>query len=168
MEHWFVHEVCCCFYKSAIWPCMGYCLHEYAGAPSYSLNIWDELQKWKYRTVNHSFETLPHCLNVATLSFFSVDIVLSDVHLNCLNCFCILIWLWDPLAILIGCMIFLSPFLDVLFMSLLAVSFHAGLHWGILCLQNAFPWLIIEMVLKETMPRFSYFAGCFSWKPVLP
>ena len=29
-----------------------------------------ELQTWECRTINHSFETLPHCLNVATLSLF--------------------------------------------------------------------------------------------------
>ena len=34
------------------------------------MNIWDKLQKRECRTVNHSFETLPHCLNVATLSLF--------------------------------------------------------------------------------------------------
>ena len=34
------------------------------------MNIWDELQKREYRPVNHSFETLPHCLNLATLSLF--------------------------------------------------------------------------------------------------
>ena len=34
------------------------------------MNIWDKLQKRECRTVNHFFETLPHCLNVATLSLF--------------------------------------------------------------------------------------------------
>ena len=32
------------------------------------MNIWDELQERECRTVNHFFETLPHCLNVATQS----------------------------------------------------------------------------------------------------
>ena len=58
------------FYKSTAQPCMGYYLHDQVGATSYSLNIWDELQTRECRTVNHSFETLPHCLNVATLSLF--------------------------------------------------------------------------------------------------
>ena len=49
---------------------MGYCLHDLVFAPNYSLNIWDELQKRECRTVNHSIESLPHCLNVATLSLF--------------------------------------------------------------------------------------------------
>ena len=52
-------------------PCMGYSLHDQVGAPSYFLNIWDELQKRECRTLNHSFETVPYCLNVATLSLFS-------------------------------------------------------------------------------------------------
>ena len=99
---------------------------------------------------------------------FYVDIVLVYVHLNWLNCFYFLICVGDPLVILIGCIILLSPFLDVLMMSMSAVSCLTQLDCGIFCLQNAFPWLIIEMVLKETMPRFSYFADCFSWKLMLP
>ena len=51
-------------------PCLGYCLYDQVGAPSYSLNIQDEVRKQECGTDNHSFETLPHCLNVATLSFF--------------------------------------------------------------------------------------------------
>ena len=63
-------EVACCFYKVPIGPCMGYCFHDWVGAPSCSLNIWDKLQKRECGSVNHSLETLPHCLNVITLSFF--------------------------------------------------------------------------------------------------
>ena len=63
-------DVACCFYKVTIRPCMGYCFHDWVDAPSCSLNIWDKLQKWEYGSVNHSLETLPHCLNVITLSFF--------------------------------------------------------------------------------------------------
>ena len=47
---------------------MGYCLHDQVSAPNCSLNTWDELQKREYKNVNESFETLPHCLNVATLN----------------------------------------------------------------------------------------------------
>ena len=63
-------EVTCCFYKPAMRPSIGYCFHDWVVGPSCSLNIWDKLQKQKCRTVNHSLETLPHCLNVATLSLF--------------------------------------------------------------------------------------------------
>ena len=134
------------------------------------MNIWDELQKrWEYRTVNHSFETLPHCLNVAT------------INLSCRYCFG---WCSSELAelslltYLSGrstrysnmCMNFLSPLLDILMMSLSAISFLSQLASRTLRLQNAFPWLIIEMVLEETILRFSYLAGCFSWmwKLMLP
>ena len=34
------------------------------------MNIWEELQRRECRNVNHSFETLSHGLNVATLSLF--------------------------------------------------------------------------------------------------
>ena len=120
------------------------------------MNIWDKLQKRECRTVNHSFETLPHCLNVATLCLFCW---------YCLGrCSSELAELF-PLPYLSGRSTrysnWLHDLLDVLMMSLSAVSFPAQEDCGILCLQNAFPWLIIEMVLKETMPRFSYFAGLF-------
>ena len=61
-------EFACCFYKCTTWPYMGYCLHDQVSAPNCSLNTWDELQKREYKNVNESFETLPHCLNVATLN----------------------------------------------------------------------------------------------------
>ena len=59
---------------------------------------------------------------------------LVDVHLNLLNCFHFLILEGVILVILINCMIFLSPFLDVTRMSMSAVSFLAQLDSGILCL----------------------------------
>ena len=131
------------------------------------MNIWDKLQKRECRTVNHSFETLPHCLNIATLSLFC-RYCLDRCSSELAELFLLPYLNGSPLVILIGCTIFLSLLLDVLMMSLSAVSFLAQRDCGILCLQNAFPWLIIEMVLKETMPRFSYFAGCFSWIILLP
>ena len=65
-------------------------------------------------------------------------IAFLDVHLNWLNWFDFLILEGGLLVILIDCMIFLPPFLDVTRMSMSTVSFHAQLHSGILCLQNAF------------------------------
>ena len=90
-----------------------------------------------------------------------------DVYLNWLNCFYFLTWLEDPLTILIGCVIFLSSFLDVIRIAMSAVSFLAQLDCGILCLQNAFPWL---NGFKASSPRFSYFASSFRcvWKLMLP
>ena len=61
-------------YKSTIWPCMEYCCHVWAGAPSYYLEISDKLQKQTCWIVVPSLaafvELLAHCWNVANLSFF--------------------------------------------------------------------------------------------------
>ena len=65
---------------------------------------------------------------------------LVDVHLNWLNWFPFLILVAGPLVILIGCMIFLSPFLYVIRISTSTVSFLTLLDSGILCLQNTFLW----------------------------
>ena len=67
-------------------------------------------------------ELLAHCQNVASLSF-SIVISLIDVHLNRINWFYLLILAAPPLVVLIGCMIFLSPFLYVMRMSMSTVSF---------------------------------------------
>ena len=57
-----------------------------------------------------------------------------DVHLKCLNWFHFFIFKGGVLVILIDCIIFLSPFLDVTKMSMSTVSFLAQLDSGILCL----------------------------------
>ena len=58
----------------------------------------------------------------------------EHVHLNWINWFHFLILEGGLLIILIDCMIFLSPFLDVTRMSMSTVSFLAQLDSGILCL----------------------------------
>ena len=67
-------EVALYLYKSTICPCMEYCCHVWAGAPSCYLELLDKLQKWICRTVGPSLATslepLVHCRNVACLSFF--------------------------------------------------------------------------------------------------
>ena len=63
------------------------------------------------------------------------------------------------LAILIDCMIFLSPFLDVLWMCMSAVFFLVELDYGILWLQNLLNYDLNGF--EGSMPRFSDFAGCF-------
>ena len=61
-------------FKSTIQPCMKYCCHVWAGAPSYYLELLDKLQKQICRTVGPSLaaslELLAHCQNVASLSLF--------------------------------------------------------------------------------------------------
>ena len=62
------------FYKSTILPCMEYCCHIWAGAPSCYLELLDKLQKRICRTVGPSLaaslEPLAHHRNVASLSLF--------------------------------------------------------------------------------------------------
>ena len=61
-------------YKSTIRPCMEYCCHVCAGAPSCYLKLLDKLQKWIWRTVGPSraasLEPLAHRQNVVSLSLF--------------------------------------------------------------------------------------------------
>ena len=61
-------------YKSTIRPCMEYCCHVWAGAPSCYLELLDKQQKQICMTVGlslaASFQPLPHCRNVASLSLF--------------------------------------------------------------------------------------------------
>ena len=61
-------------YKSTICPCIEYCCHVWAGAPSCYLELLDKPQKWICRTVGPSLaaslEPLSHCQNVASLSLF--------------------------------------------------------------------------------------------------
>ena len=67
-------EVSLYLYESTIWPCMEYCCHIWAGAPSCYLELLDKLQKQICRTVGHSLATslepLAHRQNVASLSLF--------------------------------------------------------------------------------------------------
>ena len=67
-------EVALYLYKSTIRPCMEYCCHVWAGAPSCYLKLLHKLQKWICRTFGLSFaaslEPLAHCRNVASLSLF--------------------------------------------------------------------------------------------------
>ena len=60
--------------KSTIRPCMEYCCHVWAGAPSYYLELLDKLQKRICRTVVPSLVASPEPLdnrrNVASLSLF--------------------------------------------------------------------------------------------------
>ena len=67
-------EVALYHYKSTTHPCMEYCCHVYAGAPSCYLELLDKLQNRICRTVgpslDASLESLAHRRNVASLSLF--------------------------------------------------------------------------------------------------
>ena len=130
-------EVALYLYKSTIRPCMEYCCNVWAGAPSCYLDLLDKLQKRICRIVGPSLaaflEPLAHRQNVASLSLF-IGITLVDVLQNWLNWFHFLFLEGGLFIILIDCMIFLSPFLDVTRMSMSTVSFLAQLNSGIICL----------------------------------
>ena len=67
-------EVALYLYKSTIRPCMEYCCHVWAGAPSCYLELLDNLQKRICRTVGPSLATslepLAHHQKVASLTLF--------------------------------------------------------------------------------------------------
>ena len=68
-------EVAPYLYKSTIRPCMEYCCHVWAGAPSCQLGLLDNLQKQICRTVGPSLaatlKSLAHRQNVANFSLFN-------------------------------------------------------------------------------------------------
>ena len=111
-------EVPLYFYKSTICLCMEYCCHVWAGGPTCYLELLDKLQKWICRTVGPSLATLATSLEPLA------DIILVDVQLNWLNWFLVLFLEGGLFVILVDCMIFLSPFLDVTRMSMSTISFH--------------------------------------------
>ena len=130
-------EVALYFYKSTIHPCMEYCCHLWAGAPSCYLELLAKLQKWICRTVGPSLaislEYLALRRNVASLSLFYryyfgrcsselAQLVPIPFSLGRSTCYS------DRLH---G---FLSPFLDVTRMSMSTVSILTQLNSGILCL----------------------------------
>ena len=67
-------EIALYLYKFTIRPCMEYCCHVWADAPSYYLELLDKLQKRICRTVGPSLaaslEPVAHRRNVASLSIF--------------------------------------------------------------------------------------------------
>ena len=73
-------EVALYYYKSTIRPCIEYCCHVSAGAPSCYLELLDKLQKWICRTVGPSLaaclEPLAHRGNVASLKVVSATFLL--------------------------------------------------------------------------------------------
>ena len=106
--------------KSTIRPCLEYCCHVWAGAPSCYLDFLDKLLKRVCRTVcpslAASLELLAHCRNVASLSlcyryyFGRCSSELAQLAPLILE--------GSLLVILIDCMISVSPFLDVARMSI--------------------------------------------------
>ena len=139
-------EVALHLYKSTMQPCMKYCWHVWAGAPSCYLELLDKLQKQICRTVGLSLasflEALAHCQNEVSLNllyryyFGRCSSELAQLfHFFILN--------RGLIITLIDCMIFLTTYLDAERISTITVSFIAQLDSGILCLENAFLWPMI-------------------------
>ena len=102
------------------------------------LELLDNLQKQMCRTVGPSLavfrEPLAHHLNVASLSLlYRYYFGRWDVHLSRLNWFHFLIFKGGQLVFLIDCMIFLSPFLDVIYVNSLFP--HTATLWNSLPIE---------------------------------
>ena len=93
-------------------------------------------------------EHLAHCQNIASL--YLLVITLLDVHLNWLNWFHFSILERDLFVILIDCTNFLSPFLDVMSISMSPDSF---LHSQTLefSAYRMFFWAMIYMALSPEL-----------------
>ena len=110
----FSSEVALYLYKSTIRPCMEYCCHAWARAPSFYLELLDKLKKRICRTIGPSFaaslEHLAHRENVASFSllyrYYSGRCSSGMVQLMPLP-----YSREGLLVILIDCTIILSPFL---------------------------------------------------------
>ena len=67
-------EVALHLHKSTIHPCMEYCFHNCAGAPTCYVELLDKLQKWICRvaspSIATSLKTLAHDQHIASLSLF--------------------------------------------------------------------------------------------------
>ena len=117
LESWFV--LWSFFNLRFLLPCIESCCHVWTGAPSSYFELLDRLHKQICRTVGSSL--------AASLEPFAH-------RLNWLNWFHFLILEGGLLVILIDCMVFMSPFLDVTRMSMLIVSFLAQWDSAVLCL----------------------------------
>ena len=142
-------EVALSLFKSTIRPCMEYCCHVWAGAPSCYLELLDKLQKRICRTIGPSLaaslEPLSHRRNVINLILF-YRYYLSRCSLNWLNWFHFHFLEGGLLVILIDCMIFLSPFLDVKKMSMSTVSFLAQLDAEFSAYRNVSLFVLLFLV----------------------
>ena len=125
-------------YKSTVRPCMEYCCHVWADAPSFCLDVLDKLQKRIYRTVGPSPATFPeplaHRRNIPNLGLF------YKYYFG--GCYAKLAELF-PLPHSRGmssrffnryCITFMLPFLEAIMISMSTVFLHAQLGLGILCL----------------------------------
>ena len=141
-------EVALYLYKSTIRPCMEYCCHVWASAPSWSLELLEKLQKQICRPIGPSLaaslEPLFYFRNVASLS-----LLYRYYFGRCSSELAQLVQLpysqWT---------MFLSPFLDVTKMSMSAVSWLTQLvnFWNSLPVE-CFPLTDDYSGFKSTINR---------------
>ena len=152
-------EVALFFYKSVIRLYIEYCCHVWAGTPRCYLNML--LHKRVFRTVipslSASLEHLTHYRNVALSLSYRYYFSRSSHKLA--KMIWLLILEGFPLAILLGCMIFLSPFRDFISMSMSTVSFLAQLDSSP---AECFPLTYGLNGFKSRVNRYFLSAGSFS------
>ena len=130
-------EVTLYLHKPTAQPYMEYCCHVWTGSPVTTSNCCISYKNgYDGLLILHLLPLLNPWLitEMQPASFFSTGNTLVDAHLNWLNWFHFLILEGGLLVILIDCMIFLSPFLDVKRTSMSIVSFLTQLDFGILYL----------------------------------
>ena len=124
-------------YKSTIQSSIEYCCNVWTAPSNYYSELLDKLEKRVSRTAGISVTASLNpwlIIEMSPAQVLSIGITLVDVHLSWLNWFHFLILVRSLLFILIACMIFLSPLLDVSRMSMSTVSFLRQPDSGILCL----------------------------------
>ena len=127
-------EVAVYLYKSAICLCMKYCCHVWAGAPIYYLELLGKLQKQICRTIGPSLaaslEPLAHYRNLASLSLF-YRYCCGRFSSELTQLVPLLFLEGGLLVILIDCLIFLSPLLEVTIMSKSTFSVYRMLSFDL-------------------------------------
>ena len=128
----------------------------------------DKKQKRVCRTVGSSLEPLVilnlwFIVEIRQSKSVSQVLLWNNVHLNYLNCFLFLIRMRALLVILIGCFIFLSPFLDVIRMHMSTVSFLIHIHFEIFaCIKFCFDLIpCFKSRVNSHLPYLGSFSSNF-------
>ena len=109
-----------CKYSTRL--CIEYFCHVWAGAPNRYLDTLDKIQKQKWRITGPT--------NAVTLELLADFITLIDFNLNWLHWFHFLVLVRGPLFIVIVCMSFLSPILDVIRICVNKFFSHRARLWN--------------------------------------
>ena len=128
------------------------CCHAWAGALGCHLHILDKLQNrvcWALGpSFAASFKPWVHCRKVTSWGLFESSITLVDVHLNWQSWSPFLIFMGGQLVILIVLYDFSISILRCYRDFSVSTFFLTQPYPGICCLQNAFLWPMILMVVS--------------------